>query len=81
MDTATNVWMSADDDQAQATVPGAASPVVELTPKAEQACPVDSTPARMLYQDTRFYVRNLVALLFRESGGWIQDPGSGSVDP
>ena len=39
MDTATNVWMSADDDQAQATVPGAASPVVELTPKAAQACP------------------------------------------
>ena len=31
--------MSADDNQVEATVPGAASLVVELTPKAEQACP------------------------------------------
>ena len=56
--------MSADDNQVEATVPGAASPVVELTLKAEQACPVDSTTAWMLYQDTRFYTRNYVAFLY-----------------
>ena len=56
--------MSADHNQVEANVPGAAPPVVELTPKAEQACPVDSTPARMLYQDTRFYIRTSGAFLY-----------------